>query len=241
MGCQCAKNFSPEKEIIKDSKRPKDEIVAQIPPQLINKTKEKKIFHGDTAKSELSATEQSVNKVSELTSNQKPKINFPQEAFELINKIRLDPPSFAENIEKAISNITSLDGKLIYKGPVKVSIKGGEPVFTEVANLLRTMNPVPPLILSEDIFVEVPDEEEDMKNIKVFQERVEEKKQQSDIKAHFRDLIKDPYTSILLMVVDDNGKNSGKKRNVVLGKEYTKIGITHKRVRKTFCAYFTFA
>ena len=165
MGCQCAKNFSPEKEIIKDSKRPKDEIVAQIPPQLVNKTKEKKIFHGDTAKSELSVTDHSVNKILDLTSSQKPKINFMQEAFELINKIRLDPPSFAENIEKAISNITSLDGKLIYKGPVKVSIKGGEPVFTEVANLLRTMNPVPPLILSEDIFVEVPDEEEDQNNL----------------------------------------------------------------------------
>ena len=58
--------------------------------------------------------------------------------------------------------------------------------------------------------------------------------------AFFKDLVKDPYTSVLLMIVDDNGKNAGKKRNVVLGNTYKKIAVTSRKVKKSFCAYFTF-
>ena len=83
-------------------------------------------------------------------------------------------------------------------------------------------------------------EEEKIKSTKVFQELVEEKKKNVIIDAFFKDLVKDPYTSVLLMIVDDNGKSAGKKRNVLLGKDYKKIAVTSRKVKKTFCAYFTF-
>ena len=184
---------------------------------------------------------QSVNKVSETESKQRKKIEYNNEVFTLINKIRQDPPSFAQDIEDAISKITTIDGKLIYKGAVKVSIKTGESVFKDAANKLRQMEPLQPFELCEDIAIVVPDEEDKMKNTKVLQELVEEKRKEVDIDSYFKDLIKDPYTSVLLMVIDDNGKNTGKKRDVVLGKDFTKIAVTSRRVKKTFCAYFTFA
>ena len=45
------------------------------------------------------------------------------------------------------------------------------------------------------------------------------------------------------MIIDDNGKsnNTRKKRDVVLGREYTKMAVTSRQVNKTFCAYLTFA
>lgn len=184
---------------------------------------------------------QSVNKVSETESKQRKKIEYNSEVFTLINKIRQDPPAFAQDIEDAISKITTIDGKLIYKGAVKVSIKTGESVFKDAANKLRQMEPLQPFELCEDIAIVVPDEEDKMKNSKVLQELVEEKRQEVNIDSYFKDLIKDPYTSVLLMVIDDNGKNTGKKRDVVLGKEFTKMAVTSRRVKKTFCAYFTFA
>ena len=184
---------------------------------------------------------QSVNKVSETESKQRKKIEYNNEVFTLINKIRQDPPSFAQDIEDAISKITTIDGKLIYKGAVKVSIKTGESVFKDAANKLRQMEPLEPFELCEDIAIVVPDEEDKMKNTKVLQELVEEKRKEVDIDSYFKDLIKDPYTSVLLMVIDDNGKNTGKKRDVVLGKEFTKMAVTSRRVKKTFCAYLTFA
>ena len=103
------------------------------------------------------------------------------------------------------------------------------------------MQPLKPFELCEEIAVSVPEEEDRMKNAKVFNELVEEKKKTANIDTYYKDLIKDPYTSVLLMVVDDNGKNSGKKSNVILGTEYTKMAVTSRRVKKTFCAYYTFA
>ena len=132
-------------------------------------------------------------------------------------------------------------GEVVYKDKVKVAVKSGEPAFKAAAEKLRNMQPLNPFQLCEEIAVSVPEEEDKMKNAKVFNELVEEKKKTANIDAYYKDLIKDPYTSVLLMVVDDNGKNSGKKSNVILGNEYTKMAVTNRRVKKTFCAYFTFA
>ena len=41
-------------------------------------------------------------------------------------------------------------------------------------------------------------------------------------------MVKIPEISALLMVVDDNGKNSGKKRNAILNPEFKKIGINSR-------------
>ena len=41
--------------------------------------------------------------------------------------------------------------------------------------------------------------------------------------------------------VDDNGKNSGKKRNAILNKDYKYIGISYRFIGKTFISYFTFS
>ena len=54
-------------------------------------------------------------------------------------------------------------------------------------------------------------------------------------------IIKDPYISTLLMIVDDSGINAGKKRDSVLSPFYKNIAISCVMVNKTFCAYFTFA
>ncbi len=43
------------------------------------------------------------------------------------------------------------------------------------------------------------------------------------------------------MIVDDNGKNSGKKRYCLLNDEYKYIGINSKFIDKNFIAYFSFA
>ncbi len=54
-------------------------------------------------------------------------------------------------------------------------------------------------------------------------------------------MVKIPQVSVLLMVVDDNGKNSGKKRKAILNKHFKYIGITYKFIGKTFISYFSFS
>jgi hypothetical protein len=105
------------------------------------------------------------------------------------------------------------------------------------------MLPLPPLQLCEDMAIMVPYDESQMKNTNIFHELVAQRRKSIKIDSYFKDLIKDPYTSVLLMIVDDNGKsnNTRKKRDIVLGREYTKMAVTSRRVNKTFCAYLTFA
>lgn len=250
MGCQCAKNEN-EAEITKEAaikeiatskdinttntntnsnvvKAPQAEEVVQNPMPVNGKT-------------DNSLTNQSLSKISESASKIGKKVNYNIEVFNLINKVRQNPSEFANEVENAISKLVTIDGKIVYKDKVKVAVKLGEPAFKEAAEKLRNMQPLKPFELCEEIAVSVPEEEDRMKNAKVFNELVEEKKKTANIDTYYKDLIKDPYTSVLLMVVDDNGKNSGKKSNVILGTEYTKMAVTSRRVKKTFCAYYTFA
>ena len=43
------------------------------------------------------------------------------------------------------------------------------------------------------------------------------------------------------MIVDDNGKNSGKKRMTLLNKDFRYIGVNCKFIGKTFIAYLGFS
>ena len=43
------------------------------------------------------------------------------------------------------------------------------------------------------------------------------------------------------MIVDDNYKNAGRKRESILNKDYKYIGISSKLFGKAFIAYFTFS
>lgn len=63
----------------------------------------------------------------------------------------------------------------------------------------------------------------------------------TNIDVFFKDLIKIPEVSALLMIVDDSQKNPGRKRNAVLNKDFKYIGINSKFIGKTFIAYFTFS
>ena len=248
MGCQCTKNEN-EAEITKEAaikeiatskeinttntnssvvKAPQAEEVVQNPMPVNGKT-------------DNSLTNQSLSKISESASKVGKKVNYNIEVFNLINKVRQNPSEFVKDVENAISKLVNIDGKMVYKDKVKVAVKLGEPAFKEAAEKLRNMQPLKPFELCEEIAVSVPEEEDRMKNAKVFNELVEEKKKTANIDTYYKDLIKDPYTSVLLMVVDDNGKNSGKKSNVILGTEYTKIAVASRRVKKTFCTYYTFA
>lgn len=243
MGCQCAKrDSSTEQEITKETNKETSNTTS-------NNTKvEAKIEVNNrpeppstvVGKTDMSLTNQSMSKMSETESKRR-KVDYNKEVFDLINKIRADPSGFVKDIEDAISKITNIEGKIVYKGAVKVAVKQGETAFREAAKILKGMKPLKPLELSEEIAIMVPEDEERMKSTKVFQELVEERRKTSKIDAYLKDLVKDPYTSVLLMVIDDNGKNSGKKRNVILGSEYTKMAVTSRRNKKTFCAYYTFS
>ena len=169
--------------------------------------------------------------------------------FNLINKIRQNPKEYADVIEDCIKNITEEDNdkdpskpKLIYKQKVKVALTKGEQAFKEAAQELRNMKPMPPLEFREDMCIPLPDNEEKFKDSNYLRDKVKEILSKNiHINVFFKEMVKLPQVSVLLMIVDDNGKNSGKKRKAILNENFRYIGVTYRFIGKTFISYFAFS
>ena len=175
------------------------------------------------------------------TTAETPKDDFSIYIFENINKIRENPQSFIEIIEQAKKNII-LDqrGIYIYKSTVKVALSKGLPAFDEAIDFLKQLKPMNKLIFSNELLIESPINEEQIKDKKYMNEQINKKVQNGiPIKSFWRDIIKDCKTCLILMIVDDTGVNSGKKRNDILDPNMQCIGIVSKKIGKNFASYIT--
>ena len=173
---------------------------------------------------------------------------YPDKMVEIINKIRENPVAYADFIEDSIKYITEIPDKedetktkLVFKKKVKVALNRGESAFHEAAEILRKMEPMPPLEFNGNICIPLPQDEEELRDPNYLREQVKIMQESNNIDLFFKDLIKLPDVSALLMVVDDSVKNSGRKRQAILNKDFKYIGIKSKFIGKTFIAYFTFS
>ena len=174
--------------------------------------------------------------------------NYPEKMLEIINRIRQDPVSYANTIENSIKYIIQESDKedetktkIIFKKKVKVALTRGEEAFREAAEILRNTEPLPPLELNEEINVPLPETEEEIKDPKFLKEQVTTLRETTNIDLFFKDLIKVPEVSALLMVVDDSIKNPGRKRHAILNKNFRYVGINSHFIGRTFVAYFAFS
>jgi len=176
-------------------------------------------------------------------------LNYPERIVEIINTIRQEPSAYSYIIEDSIKNIIENNNKdditknkIIYKKKVKVALTRGEPAFHEAAEELRNMDPLPPLEFLPALCIPLPETEEEIKDSTYLKNQVLElRKEGIGIDVFFKDLVKIPEVSALLMIVDDNGKNAGKKRMTLLNSEFKYIGVNCKFVGKTFIAYLAFS
>ena len=253
MGCKCANNtedgHKEDEEILKhDIENGNNENVEnenniqKIDQNLLGLNEDQKLNN----KNENNLSENNDN-VDEMDLNKKFE-NYPEKIVELINNIREDPVGYADTVEQAIENITSEPDKedpsinrLIYKKKIKVALTKGEPVFREAIDYLRTLTPLPPLQFSKEKCIPLPDTEEEMKDPTFLRNQVRIMREKTKIDVFFKDLIKIPEISGLLMIVDDTNKNAGKKRKALLNKELKYIGVNSKFIGKTFVAYFSFS
>ena len=184
---------------------------------------------------------------NEISKNQK-YLNYPERIIDIINTIRQDPVSYADVVIDSMKNIVednnkddSTKNKIIYKKKVKVALTRGKPAFLEAAEHLRNTEPLPPLEFVPEICIPLPEDEFDMKDTNFLKKKVIElRKEGINIDIFYKDLVKIPEVSALLMIVDDSGRNAGKKRQTLLDKDVKYIGVNSKFVGKTFIAYLSF-
>ena len=167
-------------------------------------------------------------------------INYPKDVLELINKIRKSPKSFIKDIEYAITFIKKYKNRLVYSGNIRVYLNKGETMFKEAINYLKNTNPMNNLILNEDISIELPTEKEFNNDFNYFKNRILKERKMKNIERYYREAIKDPYTGVLMMIVDDTDKNQGEKRKTILDPNLNKVGIKCKFYGNKFLAYLTF-
>ena len=262
MGCQCNKQNEEagEDELKKESIDGINEEVNETNNNLNNKNeafdlnneeannddqRENQIkYKGENKENE----EESINN-ERINEERKAKYaNYPEKMLEIINGIRQDPVSYADTIENSIKYIIQENDKedetktkLIFKKKVKVALTRGEEAIREAAEILRNMEPLPPLELNEEINIPLPETEEEIKDPKFLKEQVTTLRETTNIDLFFKDLIKVPEVSALLMVVDDSIKNPGRKRHAILNKNFRYVGINSHFIGRTFVAYFAFS
>ena len=187
----------------------------------------------------------------------KNKTYYVRSAFELINKIRINPSSFSKRIEDGIKYIKeekklitnpitgekNEKSRIIFKKKVKIVLAKGENAFKEAAEILKKKTPVHPLSFCEEIIIPLPKNEEEFQDSTFLKRNAEELRKNSPFhfEVYYKDLIRDPFISVLLMIVDDFEIDNGKKRECLLDPELKYIGINSKYIGKNFIAYFSFA
>ena len=203
MGCQCIQNNdNMEIDDQMTSKENSEKDIKDIEDENNNNSpKNDDLFNlrnqgwqvGNT-NNENEENDQKRNSDEYLSRNTK-YADYPIKMLEIINKIRADPKSYAEVIEDSIQNIIEVQNnandspKIIYKKKVKVALAKGEPAFTEAAEYLRTLKPLPPLELKNEICISIPENEEKIKDSTYLKEQIRILREKTNVDVFFNDLI----------------------------------------------------
>lgn len=100
--------------------------------------------------------------------------NYSIYLFSLINKIRNNPSSYIQIIEKEKSNIiVDKYGRIIYNGSIKVGLNQGVYTFDNAINYLRNIEPMEKLQFSQLMTIPSPKNENDIRNIEYMTYQVE--------------------------------------------------------------------
>ena len=171
--------------------------------------------------------------------------NYSNLVFEKINEIRDNPPKYALDIEDAMENIIETgeqeNKKIMFKKQIKVGLNSGEPAFRDAAKILREIDHLYPFTFKKELCVPIPSSGADLMNPNYLKSKINIIRQNTSVDAYFKEMVKSPKISALLMMVDDNKENSGKKRDLLLSTQLKYIGISSGFVIGTFVAYFAFS
>ena len=117
---------------------------------------------------------------------------YPDKMVEIINKIRENPVAYADFIEDSIKYITEIPDKedetktkLVFKKKVKVALNRGESAFHEAAEILRKMEPMPPLEFNGNICIPLPQDEEELRDPNYLREQVKIMQESNNIDLFF--------------------------------------------------------
>jgi hypothetical protein len=169
-----------------------------------------------------------------------PTDNYSKYLLEQINKIRVDPQSFIGVIEDSKVNIIKHNEEFIYKDKISIALFEGEPAFDEAIEYLKSTESMGKLEYSPELTAPLPQNEREIKDKNDLRMKVEKMLEKGYyIKSYWKDIIKDPEISFLLMIVDDKSSNGGMRRRDILNPKMKYIGISSTKINRNFACYIT--
>ena len=167
-----------------------------------------------------------------------PQDSFSRYIFSQINLLRENPSSFIELIQNSESNIKNEGNRLIYKTKLKVLLNKGIKAFEEAKLILSNTKPMEKLIYDYNMKLKLPKKEINIKSNEYLKQQIYKKYSKGiNIKSYWKEIIYEPETCFVLMIVDDTGKKAGFKRRNLLNPDYKYIAINSKMINNKFVCY----
>ena len=173
--------------------------------------------------------------------------NYSQKMLQIFNEIRQNPNDYANYIEDSMDYIVetpkknSPDKDIVFERHLRIRLVKGEPAFRDAARSLKSLVPLEPLIYKKDLCVPLPTSAYDISNKQYLQNQINYIKSNRRVDAYFKSNINIPELSALMLIVDDIGANSGKRKDIILRKDIKYVGISAGNVGGSFVAYFAFS
>ena len=121
-----------------------------------------------------------------------------------------------------------------------MALNKGIKAFEEAKLILSNTKPMEKLKFNYDMKLKLPKNEINIKSNEYLKNQVLIKKNKGiEIKTYWKEIIYEPETCFVLMIVDDNGIKSGFKRRNILNPEYKYIGLCSKMINDKFICYIT--
>lgn len=137
-------------------------------------------------------------------------------------------------------------GQLIlsYGSSIRVGLIEGIPKFNEAKNFLLQRKPTKPLIIKEELKIDIPEDPNLWTDHKSIMELIVKKQKEligryNFFGFHYDYGVSNALISLVLMIVDDNKCNNRRRENI-MNPNFTEIGISYRQLRKRFCSYYIF-
>ena len=239
MGCQCLNKKQEEEEI----KHEENEVANKSDSAISNDFNLEEYENINPLDKNIVEIEDNITDLESkmVKENEETTNRFNFRALDLINKIRRDPPAYADTILENMKYIVNENNKIIFKKKVKVLLNKGEEAFKSAAEILKQTNPMEDLIKKNEIAIPLPLTEDEINDNTLLVNQANNLRQNYNINVYFKNLIKNPEIAVLLLIVDDSKNKPGAKRNALLNPKFRKIGINSKFIGTTFVSLFSFS
>ena len=173
--------------------------------------------------------------------------DYSQKMLELFNEIRQRPNDYANYIEDSMDYIVETQNKnttetnKVFKKHLKIKLNSGEPAFRNASKILKNIEPLPELKLKPELCVPLPSSAYDINDKNYLKNQIINIRRNRRVDAYFKENINIPELSALMLMVDDIGDNSGKRREIILRRDIQYVGISSGNIGGVFVAYFAFS